>query len=125
ELIDIDYEPLPHVTDVLDALKDTAPVLHPQALSSNLLAAKVDQMGSADEVIQTAPVIVRDSLRIGRVSALPMEPRGAVAVWRAGARELTVHSSTQVPHLLRKQLAESLRLNESCIQVSAGDVGGG
>lgn len=125
ELIDIDYEPLPHVTDVLEALKEDAPVLHPEALPSNLLAAKVDQMGNADEVIKSAPVIVRDSLRIGRVSALPMEPRGTVAVWRPGARELTVHSSTQVPHLLRKQLAESLRLNESCIQVSAGDVGGG
>ena len=47
------------------------------------------------------------------------------AEWRPGARELTVHISTQVPHLIRKQLAESLRLSESDIRAVASDVGGG
>ena len=45
--------------------------------------------------------------------------------WRPGARMLTVHCSTQVPHLIRKQLAETLRLDESEIRAVASDVGGG
>ena len=42
-----------------------------------------------------------------------------------GARELTVYSSTQTPHLLRQQFAESLDLHESEIRVIASDIGGG
>ena len=54
-----------------------------------------------------------------------MEPRAIVAEWRPGARELTAWVSTQVPHLVRMQLAESLRLGESEVRVVTGDVGGG
>lgn len=125
ELIDIDYEPLPHVSDALDALAPEAPVLHPGVMNSNLMTANVNRAGDAQARMEEAHVVVEGRMRSGRVSALPMEPRGIVAVWRAGARELTVHMSTQVPHLVRKQLAESLRIDESCIRVSASDVGGG
>lgn len=124
EQIDIDYELLPHVSDTLDALAPDAPVLHPEALESNLLTTNVDESGGADAQIEMAPVTVEGRFRINRVTAFPMEGRAIVASWRPGARELTVHSSTQTPHLVRKQLAESLRLDESQITVSASDVGG-
>lgn len=125
ELIDIDYEPLPHVSDALDALSPEAPVLHPGVMDSNLMTANIHRAGEPDERMAAADVVTEGRMRIGRVSALPMEPRGTVAIWRHGARELTVYSSTQVPHLVRKQLAESLRIDESAIRVSASDVGGG
>jgi carbon-monoxide dehydrogenase large subunit len=125
EYIDIEFEPLPHVSDALDALAEGAPVLHPTVMTSNLMAANENRAGSPEERMAAADVIVEGRMRIGRVSPLPMETRGIVAVWRPGARELTVHASTQVPHLLRKQLAESLRINEAEIRVSASDVGGG
>jgi len=125
ELIDIDYEPLPHVSDALAALAADAPILHPQVMPSNLMTANVNRAGDPEARMADAEVVVDGRMRIGRVTALPMEPRGIVAVWRPGARELTVHASTQVPHLVRKQLAESLRIEESCIRVSASDVGGG
>lgn len=125
ELIDIDYEPLPHVSDALQSLSVGAPVLHPTVMDSNLMTENENRSGSPEARIATADVVVEGRMRIGRVTALPMEPRGIVAVWRAGARELTVHASTQVPHLVRKQLAESLRIDEGCIRVSASDVGGG
>lgn len=125
ELIEIDYEPLPHVTDVLAALEPDAPVLHPSVLDSNLLAANSDGSGDPEARMREADVVVEGTFRINRVTALPMEPRAVVAEWRPGARELTVHVSTQVPHLVRKQLAESLRLQESEIRAVASDVGGG
>jgi carbon-monoxide dehydrogenase large subunit len=125
ELLDIEYEPLPHVTDVLAALEPDAPVLHPSVLDSNLLAANSDGGGDPERRMREAALVVEDTFRIGRVTALPMETRAVVAQWRPGARELTVHSSTQVPHLIRKQLAESLRLQESDVRAVASDVGGG
>lgn len=124
ELIDIEYEPLPHVSDALDALKNDAIVLHPEVLESNLLTVNVDRDGDPDGQIASAHVVVQGTFRSGRVTALPMETRGILVVWRAGARELTVYSSTQVPHLVRKQLAESLRIDEGCIRVTASDCGG-
>ena len=125
DLIDIDYEPLPHVTDTLGALADDAPVLHPETLTSNLLASNVDRAGDPEDRMVAAEVVVEGRFRVNRVSALPMEPRGIVAHWRAGARTLEVHASTQTPHLIRQQLAECLPLDEGCIRVIASDVGGG
>jgi carbon-monoxide dehydrogenase large subunit len=125
ELIDIEYEPLPHVVDVLAALEPGAPVLHPSVLDSNLLAANSDGSGDPEARMREADVVVEGRFRINRVTALPMETRAIVAEWRPGARELTVHISSQVPHLIRKQLAESLRLNESDVRAVASDVGGG
>ncbi|TQM13411.1 xanthine dehydrogenase family protein molybdopterin-binding subunit [Pseudonocardia kunmingensis] len=125
ELVDIEYEPLPHVVDVLAALEPDAPVLHPSVLDSNLLAANSDGSGDPEARMREAAVVVEGRFRINRVTALPMETRAVLAQWRPGARELTVHCSTQVPHLVRKQLAESLRLAEGDIRTIASDVGGG
>ena len=125
ELIDIDYEPLPHVTDTLQALAEDAPVLHPGVLDSNLLARHEDRAGVPEERMAEADIVVGERFRINRVTAMAMEGRGVVARWRPGARQLWVYASTQTPHLLRHQLAESLRLDEGCIRVAASDVGGG
>lgn len=125
ELIDIDYEPLPHVVDSVRALEPSAPVLHPGQLETNVLATQVDRRGEPEQRMSEAAHVVSGRFRINRVTALPMEPRAVLAQWRPGARMLTVHCSTQVPHLIRKQLAETLRLDESEIRAVASDVGGG
>ncbi|HVW48231.1 MAG TPA: xanthine dehydrogenase family protein molybdopterin-binding subunit [Solirubrobacterales bacterium] len=125
EAIWIDYEPLDHVTDTLAALEPGAPVLHPRQMDDNLLVANPQHRGDAEKALQGAAAVVEGRFHIGRVSPLPMEPRAIVAEWRPGARELTAHVSTQVPHLVRMQLAESLRLDEGDVRVVTGDVGGG
>ncbi len=125
ELIDIDYEPRPHVTDTLAALTRDAPVLHPDTLSTNLLTSNVDRAGEPEDRMAEAPIVVEGRFRVNRVTALPMEPRGIIAAWREGARALTAYVSTQTPHLVRQQLAECLPLDESNIRVVAADVGGG
>jgi carbon-monoxide dehydrogenase large subunit len=125
ELIEITYEPLPHVSDVVAALADGAPVIQPDVLDSNLLVANPEGSGDVEARMQEADVVVEGHFIINRVTGLPMETRSVLAEWRPGAGELTVHTSTQTPHLVRKQLAESLRLNEGDVQVVASDVGGG
>lgn len=124
DLVDVDWEPLPHVSDTVEALAPTAPVLHPEQLDSNLLFTNPMGVYPA-AAIDAADVVLEQTFRIGRVTGLPMEPRAVVAQWRPGARELTAHVSTQVPHLVRMQLAESLHLDEGDVRVIAADVGGG
>ncbi|MBT5677339.1 MAG: xanthine dehydrogenase family protein, partial [Rhodospirillaceae bacterium] len=125
EVIDIDYEPLPHLSGTLDTLAENAPVLHSDVMKSNLLSAHEDRMGEPEARMADAEMIAEGRFYINRVSALPMETRGIVAVWRPAARELLIYAATQTPHLVRQQFAESLRLDESAIRVVASDVGGG
>jgi carbon-monoxide dehydrogenase large subunit len=119
ELIVIDYDPLPHVSDVLSE----EPVLHPGALSSNLLTTNPQGAGDPEARFAEADVVIADRFWVNRVTALPMETRAVAAEWRSG--ELVVHHSTQVPHLIRVQLAETLGIEEGAIRVVVGDVGGG
>ncbi|MFL5955935.1 MAG: xanthine dehydrogenase family protein molybdopterin-binding subunit, partial [Solirubrobacterales bacterium] len=125
DLVAVDYDPLPHVADTVSALQPGAPVLHPGVLDSNLLASNPGGAGDPAARMAEADVVVGGRLFVNRVTGLPMETRAVVAQWRAGARELSVHHSTQVPHLVRKQLAESLHLDEGDVRVVTGDVGGG
>jgi carbon-monoxide dehydrogenase large subunit len=125
ELIVIDYEPLPHVSDVASALAPDAPVIHPEILDSNLLVANRQGAGDVEARTNEADVVLEADFFINRVTGLPMETRAVLAEWRPGARELMVRTSTQVPHLIRKQLAESLRISEGAVRVAASDVGGG
>jgi carbon-monoxide dehydrogenase large subunit len=125
ELIEIDYEPLPHVSDVMAALAPGAPVIHPGSLESNLLVSNQQGRGDVEARISEADVVVGGRFHINRVTGLPMETRAVLAEWRAGGGLLTVHTSTQAPHLIRKQLGESLRIDEGDIRVVASDVGGG
>lgn len=124
DLISIDFEPLAHVTDTLAALEPSAPVLHGGIMKSNLMTRNVDAAGDPDARIAEAATVIEGHFVINRVTPLPMECRGIVAQWRAGARLLEVRTSTQTPHLVRKQLAETLRLDEGAVRVSASDVGG-
>jgi carbon-monoxide dehydrogenase large subunit len=125
ELIEIEYEPLPHVSDVMSAMAPGAPVIHPGLLDSNLLVSNPQGRGDVAARVKEADVVVEGRFHVNRVTGLPMETRAVLAEWRAGAGALTVHTSTQSPHLIRTQLAESLRLDEADIRVVTLDVGGG
>ena len=111
----------------LAALAPDAPVLHPDvSCDSNLLVGQPAGRGRRRGAARRRRRRGRAAASaINRVTGLPMETRAVVAEWRPGARELTVHRSTQVPHLVRMQLAESLRLDEGEVRVVASDVGGG
>jgi aerobic carbon-monoxide dehydrogenase large subunit len=125
ELIEIEYEPLPHVSDVMSALAPGAPVIHPESLESNLLVSNPQGRGDVAARMDEADVVVEGRFRVNRVTGLPMETRAVLAEWRSGAGALTVHTSTQAPHLMRTQLADSLRIDEGDIRVITLDVGGG
>ena len=100
-----------------------APVLHPEH-------AGVEPAGRRTRAARATPR--RGSPRptswsttasaINRVSGLPMETRAVVAEWRPGRARARSSHSTQAPHLVRKQLAETLRFAEGDVRVIAHDV---
>ena len=121
ELADLDYEELPPVTSIGEALAENAPLLF-EDWGTNLILDFPAQDNRVDELIAEGPV-VRDTYRMQRQSPCPMETRGVVAEVRRG--RLTVWSSQQSPHILRTTISEVLDIPESKIKVIAPNVGGG
>jgi aerobic carbon-monoxide dehydrogenase large subunit len=123
-LVVVDYEPLPAVIGVDAALADGAPAVHDEVADNVglVLAHKTD---GVDAAFAGADVVVKQTLRNQRLIHVPIEPRGIVADWNPASDDLTVYSSTQVPHFLRTFLAIVCGVSEAKVRAIAPDVGGG
>jgi aerobic carbon-monoxide dehydrogenase large subunit len=124
ELIEIDFEPLPFVSDALEAIKDGAPRLHEEA-ASNIIVSREFARGEVDAAIEAAPVRVKGRFRMHRKTAVAIEPRACSAEHDAGRDMLTLYSATQIPGIVRDALAAALSLSGNNVRVVAPDVGGG
>lgn len=124
DLVDVDYDPLDAVVDPEKALEDGAPIIHDE-FGTNLCTRLEIPNPQVDEAMRAADKVIRFRLVNQRLAPAPMEPRGVVAQWHPGLKQLTLWSSTQIPHLLRSQLADMLGLGENHIRVIAPEVGGG
>ena len=127
ELIDIDYDELPVVLDLEEALTD-ATLAHPD-LNTNKSATWVfdsAEAGTGDDVAQVLAaselVLERTYLQQRLIPAF-MEPRSTVV--DPTGEQITMWSATQVPHILRLMLALTLSIPEGKVRVVAPDVGGG
>jgi carbon-monoxide dehydrogenase large subunit len=117
----VELEPLPVVTDPEKALEDD--VLVHEDLGTNKVFEWSLGGGDLDAGFADADVILEQRIVNQRTAGGAIEPRAVLAEDRAG--ELTVWSSTQVPHFLRLFLALMLGLSEERIRVVAPEVGGG
>jgi aerobic carbon-monoxide dehydrogenase large subunit len=123
EAIEVAYEQLPVVVDALQAASGP-PYVH-EHLGTNVAFSMPFSAGEPEQAFERADVVIRQRIINQRVAPVPIEPRGMVANWDAGNQQLTLHSSTQVPHLLRTQLSVVLEVPENHIRVIAPEVGGG
>ena len=114
-LVEVDYEPLPAVVDVIRARGDRA-VVHDAAPDNVLLSRRFDN-GDVDAALAGAAVVVERAFRTNRQTAAPLEGRGGVADWNPAEGKLTLWSGTQVPHLARHGLAGILGLAENRVRV--------
>ncbi|CAB5006539.1 MAG: molybdopterin-dependent oxidoreductase [Actinobacteria bacterium] len=119
-LVDVRYEPMPHVLDPLAALKADAPLLFPALGSNQAFATHLG--GSPADALEGADVIIHTRHVIPRVAPVPMEPNGILIVPRGGA--ITVWASTQGVHTLRDALAATLGLASIDVRVISPAVGG-
>ena len=124
DLIEVDYDPLPVVTDPEKALEKGAPRVHEQFPDNRACVWKLEA-GFADKAFEQADRVVRQRFVNQRLIPVAMEPRGVLADYDPGSGRLTVWSSTQIPHLLRTQLAVMVGIPEMQVRVIAPEVGGG
>jgi carbon-monoxide dehydrogenase large subunit len=120
EAIEVDYEPLPPVLDIRTALDEDSPKVHE---AGNKSFEWVFGGGDIDAAFSGAPVVVERTYRQQRLIPSAMEPRAVVAA--STGDEVTLWSSTQIPHVLRVMLALVTGIPEQNIRVIAPDVGGG
>ena len=123
-LIYVEYEPLPAVSDLEEALKLDAPRIH-EDLEDNVLVTGGNKTDGFDPVFESADHVLRERFRINRVAGVAMEPRGCLAVYEKADDAVTLWTGTQVPHILRVGIARYLGWSESQVRVVAPDVGGG
>lgn len=121
ELIEIEYEPLPSVTEAEAAASSGAAL---PAIAGNEALAQHWCLGDVDAAFAAAAATVSVRIAQPRVSAVALEPRAALAAWDPDRKELTAWLSTQTPHRARRDLAGRLDLDEAQVRVMARDVGG-
>ena len=110
--------------DAENAGKPGAPQLHEDAPGNHCLTIEHKTEGF-DAVFDAAPVKVSLTIDNQRLTAVPIEPRGAIADWISSSGELTFYTSTQVPHFVRTFVAAICGIPEAKVRVIAPDVGGG
>jgi carbon-monoxide dehydrogenase large subunit len=123
EAVTVQYDELPAVVD-LDKAAAGGPYAH-SGLESNIAYEMPIKVGDVDAAFAKADVIVKERIVNQRVVPCPMEPRTMLAEWQPGPQQLTLWSSTQIPHLLRTNIAMLLGLPEIKVRVIAPEVGGG
>jgi aerobic carbon-monoxide dehydrogenase large subunit len=124
DLVDVDYEELPVVTDARKAMDSVSPLLHPDFGTNVCVTIPVGDKEATDAAFRDADVTIKQWMVNHRLVPNAMEPRGVVANYDAGLEKLTVWSSTQVPHLLRSLLSNLVRMPEHKVRVIAPEVGG-
>ncbi len=125
EAIDVDYEALPAVVDLNDAIAPGAPALC-DAAPDNVAAQT--QYGKADvaaAAFASAAHVVSLDVINQRLAALTLEPRSVLAVPDAQTGRLTIRMSTQMPSGVRNSVCDALGLEKENVRVVVGDVGGG
>ena len=134
-LIEVEYDELPAVTNVEDAMRDGAPVLHddmvaPESLGfenitgTNVAGHSQQELGSVTEGFASADVVIEREFRTAMVHQGYIEPQTCTAIWGEDGR-LTVWNSSQGQFGMRDQIARILDLPISDIKVVPLEIGGG
>jgi aerobic carbon-monoxide dehydrogenase large subunit len=124
ELVEVDYEPLPVVTDMKKALEKESSYVHDE-FDSNRAFTHTLKNGDVDAAFKKADRVVKQQMWNQRLAPLAMEGRAVIGEYLPGENRLTIWSSTQIPHLLRTQVSLMLGLPETAVRVIAPEVGGG
>ena len=123
--IDVDYERLEAVIDPQDAMNESAPQIHETSPENVAFEWDTGDKEAAEAALEAADNVISLDLEINRVIPTAMEPRTAVARYSSSDDELAVEMSTQNPHQVQADLAQTLGIPDQRIRVRPPDVGGG
>ena len=124
ELVRWDLEELPAVVDPEAALRPNSPIVHDR-YQTNLIGEFSVGRGDAAAEMARAPHRLKRRFYHHRYAAVPMETRGVVAEYERRTDSMTIWSSTQVVHWVRREAASLLGVPEARVRCVALDVGGG
>ncbi len=122
DLIMVDYEELPVVVDVEQAAKG-GPAIY-EEFGDNIAYKLTSGEGDIDAALKSSDRVIKQRMVHQRLAPIAMETRGVLARYFPGEQELTIWSSTQIPHLLRTQLALMIGIPENKLRVITPEVGG-
>jgi carbon-monoxide dehydrogenase large subunit len=123
-LVEIDYDPLPAVSDVERALLADAPMAH-LGSASNIAARIPINVGDADAAIRSAPHVFRETLRLHRGGPFFIECRGAIAQFDPLTETLTFYAASQGSHRMKRALSDMFDFADHQVRAVTFDVGGG
>ena len=124
DAIEVSYEALPAVTDMEAALTSGSALVHDEIETNACYVYKMP-CGDYEASRAKADVVVARRFINQRLIPTFMEPRSVVAAPMGMSDEITIWSSTQIPHILRVLLALVTGIPENNLRVVAPDVGGG
>ena len=126
ELIEIDYQPLPAVIAVEDAVKPGAPALWDEAPNNVAFTLMMGNKDATDAAFANAKHVVSLKVNNSRITANSIEPRAAIGQYHPEADSYTLYSTSQNPHGTRSAVAgQVLKIPETKLRVISPDVGGG
>lgn len=126
EAVDVDYEVLAAVVSSVDALKDGAPQLHPEAANNLIFDWEIGDAEATDAALASAATVVKMDITNNRLVPNAMEPRAALAIYDESEEHHTLYTTSQNPHVARLILSAFYQVApEHKLRVIAPDVGGG
>ncbi|MAL02149.1 MAG: xanthine dehydrogenase, partial [Alcaligenaceae bacterium] len=123
QLIDVEYEELLVIVSAEEALSSDQFVN--ETLSSNVVLHSSRSSENLDAIFDESPCVVEGRFETNRVSAAPMETRGAIASYEWTSSELKLWTATQMPSFVKTMIAMFCNFPEHNIEVITPDVGGG
>jgi carbon-monoxide dehydrogenase large subunit len=124
DAVEVDYEPLPVVTDAFKTTQSGAPQLHADAPNNVCFHWHVTG-GDVAAAFAQAEIVVKDKIINQRLIPNAMEPRAALAQYNSALGEVTLWVASQNPHIARFLLSLDTGIPEHKIRVIAPEVGGG
>lgn len=125
DLVSVEYEELPSVTELGRAVEPGAPVLWPEAQRNVSFVFEEGRAAEVDSIFSSADHVVRLPLVNNRIAISPVEPRAVHCRFDLSADQYVLHSPSQGVHELRGVLAKNVfRIEPERIRVITPDVGG-
>ncbi|MPY71628.1 MAG: molybdopterin-dependent oxidoreductase, partial [Alphaproteobacteria bacterium] len=125
ELIEVEYEPLPAISAIDQAVAGGAPAVWDGCPDNICFFHQEGDRAAAEAAIAEAAHVVRRRFTVNRVTAVTLEPRGCLGDYDRRTGRYTLHTGLQNPHPLRHQIArEVFGIPETDLRVVPGDVGG-
>ncbi len=134
--IKVEYDPLPFVTDPLEAFKEDAPIIHDQNLEycrvpgfnpkegTNIFHHYKQTKGDTEKGFKDSEVIVEEEFYYPLLSHVQMEPHGCIACWDS-ENSVRIWAGTQAPFIVREIVGQMFEIPLSNIKVQVPYLGGG